>query len=174
MKTKVRVIRLIGAIVFVLAIVFLYWGVKGITNIRPDSDYEDMGVHTFVPDRVLPVSVENTSTGRDKRLYPTKTVYVVYYQALDGSGYQWKVETGNKKSDANQILYEGKSVKQRVLSIKDTKKYITVEDELTIDTYVKGQLHQYIWMVGLSIGYLIFCLVVWMVIKRRKNNKTEE
>ena len=29
-----------------------------------------------------------------------------------------------------------------------------MEDELTIDTYVKGQLHQYIWMVGLSIGYL--------------------
>ena len=64
----------------------------------------------FVPDRVLPVSVKNTSTGRDKRLYPTKTVYG---SLLSSFGWKWismEVETGNKKVMPNQILYEGKIV----------------------------------------------------------------
>lgn len=105
--------------------------------------------------------------------YPTKTVYVVYYQASDGTNYQWKVETGNSRNDANQILAAGESVKRRVLSIKETGNYITVEAELTADTYIERQQQRYLWMIGLSSGsYLVFCLVVWMIIKyhRRKGD----
>ena len=50
----------------------------------PASDYEDMGVHTISPYKVLPHTVENHDSGRDKRNNPTKTVYAVYYQTLDG------------------------------------------------------------------------------------------
>lgn len=55
--------------------------------------------NSFSPYQVLPVSVENTSTRRDKRLNQKKTVYVIYYPALDGTGYRWEVDTGSKSSD---------------------------------------------------------------------------
>lgn len=168
-KTKVRaegfrrIVVTICIMGIIPAVCSLYLGVQGITAIRPASDYEDMGVHTFSPYRVLPHSVENTSTGRDKRLYPTKTVYVVYYQTSDGTRYQWEVETGNDKDYANQILAAGESVDRRVLSIRETGKYMTVDAELTADTYVVGQQKRHLRMVWLSGGYLVLCLVVWVV-----------
>lgn len=168
------IIRVVGVIGLVLSMAFLYVGVKGIATVRPASGYEDMGVHTFYPYQALPTSVENTSTGRDKRLNPTKTVYVIDYKTLDGSGYQWYVNTGNSKSEANRILAAGESVERRVLSIKETGKYITVGAELTADTYVEGQKQRYFWMVGLSGGYLVLCLAGWVIMKQsqKKNNGT--
>lgn len=168
------IIRVVGVIGLVLSMAFLYVGVKGIATVRPASGYEDMGVHTFSPYQVLPVSVENTSTGRDKRLNPTKTVYVVYYQTLDGTGYRWEVDTGSK-SEANRILAAGESVERRVLSIKETGKYITVGAELTADTYVEGQKQRYFWMAGLSGGYLVLCLAGWVIVKQsqRKDNEKQ-
>ena len=168
------IIRVVGVIGLVLSMAFLYVGVKGIVTVRSASGYEDMGVHTFYPYQALPTSVENTSTGRDKRLNPTKTVYVIDYKTLDGSGYQWYVNTGNSKSEANRILAAGESVERRVLSIKETGKYITVGAELTADTYVEGQKQRYFWMVGLSGGYLVLCLAGWVIMKQsqKKNNGT--
>lgn len=95
-------------------------------------------------------------------------VYVVYYQTSDGTGYQWKLETGNDKDYANQILAEGESVNRRVLSIKENGKYMTVDTELTADTYAAGQQKRYLWMVGLSGGYPVLCFLVWLIVKRRK------
>ena len=168
------IVRVVGVIGLVLAMAFLYTGVKGIVAVRPASGYEDMGVHTFSPYRVLPVSVENTSTGRDKRLNPTKTVYVVYYQTSDGSGYQWEVDTGSSKSEANQLLAAGESVERRVLSVKETGKYITVEAELTADTYVEGKKQRYLWMSGLSAGYMVLCLVSWVLMKQSQKKDNEK
>ena len=169
-KTKVRaegfgrIVVTICIMGIIPAVCSLYLGVQGITTIRPASEYEDMGVH-ISPYRVQPHSVENTSTGWDKRLYPTKTVYVVYYQTSDGMCYQWEVETGNDKDHANQILAAGESVNRRVLSIRENGKYMTVDAELTADTYVAGQQKRYLRMVWLSGGYLVLCLVVWVVVK---------
>ena len=115
--------------------------------------------------------MENTSTGRDKRLNPTKTVYVVYYQATDASGYQWQVETGNSKSEANRILAEGEHVERRVLSIRDSRKYITVEAGQTADTYTAVQKQKYLLMAGLSVGYLVISLTVWVVVWWKKTGK---
>lgn len=89
-----------GIVLLILTLAFLYQGVRGISAVRPVTDYEDKGIHTFAPDRVWPTQVENTSSGQDKRLYPTKTVYMVHYKAVD----------------------------RRVLSIKETGRYITVQD----------------------------------------------
>ncbi len=127
----------------ILSIVCLALGVKGIVTIRPASDYEDMGVHTFFLYKVLPHTVENHATGQDKRNNPTKTMYVVYYQTSDGTGYQWKLESSNDKDYANQILAEGESVDRCVLSIKENRKYMTVDAELTADTYAAGQQKRY-------------------------------
>lgn len=150
----------------VLSMAFLYVGVKGIATVRPASGYEDMGVHTFSPYRVRPVSVENTSTGRGKRLNPKKTVYVVDYQTSDGSGYRWEADTGGSKSEANKILAAGESVERRVLSIRETGKYITVGAELTADTYAEGQKERYFWTAGLSGGFMVLCLAGWVAGKQ--------
>lgn len=175
MEKFTGIVRVIGIMGLILSIAFLSLGVKGIAIIRPASDYEDMGVHTFSPYKVLPHTVENSATGRDKRINPTKTVYVVYYQTSDGTDYQWKVETGNSKNDANQILAARGSVERRVLSIKENGKYMTVDAELTADTYVAGQQQRYLWMVGLSGGYLVLCFMMWVAVKRRRrNNNTGE
>ena len=95
----------------ILSIAFFALGIriKRIAAIRPASDYEDMEIHTFFPYKVLPHTMENHATGRDKRNNPTKTVYVVYYQASDATGYQWKPETSNSKDHANQILAQRKA-----------------------------------------------------------------
>lgn len=161
------IVRVIGIMGLILSITCLALGVKGIVTIRPASDYEDMGVHIFSPYKVLPHTVENHATGRDKRNNPTKTVYVVYYQTSDGTGYQWKLESSNDKDYANQILAKGKSVDRRVLSIKENGKYMTVDAELTADTYAAGQQKRYLWMIGLSDSYLLLCFVVWLVMKWR-------
>ena len=63
-----------------------------------------MGVHTFVPEEVYPVQRENHATGRQKRNHPTTTVYIVRYRAEDGSGYQYKYESGSVESTAQNIL----------------------------------------------------------------------
>lgn len=166
-ETFTGIVRVISIMGLILSIACFILGVKEIATIRPASDYEDMGVHTFSPYKVLPHTVENHATGRDKRNIPTKTVYVVYYQASDGTGYQWKLETSNDKNYANQILAKGDSVDRRVLSIKENEKYMTMDADLTADTYVAGQQKRYLWMAGLSGSYLLLCFAVWLVMKRR-------
>ncbi|MBS6517674.1 MAG: hypothetical protein KH353_05710 [Clostridium sp.] len=44
---------------------------------------------------------------------------------------------------------------------------MTVDAELTADTYAAGQQKRYLWMIGLSGGYLVLCFMVWLVMKRR-------
>ena len=68
----------------------IYLSAKGLFATPSVDSYQDNGTHTFEPYQVLPVQVQNTSAySRDRRMNPTKTVYMVYYRAADGSGYQW-------------------------------------------------------------------------------------
>mgnify|MGYP003379500261 CR=1 FL=1 len=71
------------------------------------------------------------------------------------------------KQQRQRLLAEGESVDRRVLFIKENGKYMTVDAELTADTYAAGQQKRYLWMVGLSGSYLVLCFVVWLVMKRR-------
>ncbi len=88
-----RIVVTICIMGIIPAVCSLYLGVQGITTIRPVSNYEDMGVH-ISPYRVHPHSVENTSTGRDKRLYPAQTVYVVL---SDFGRHVLSMESGNQQ-----------------------------------------------------------------------------
>ena len=81
-----RGIQFAGIMLLVLALACLYVGAEGFLTIRPAAAYEDMGVHTFSPYQTYPTQVKNTAGGRQGRLHPTKTVYLVYYRATDGSG----------------------------------------------------------------------------------------
>lgn len=88
-----------GIFLLVLASACLCTAGKELHSLRPATVYEDDGIHTFYPYRVLPTPVKNTSSsGRDLRMNPTKTVYVVHYAANDRSGYQWSEQTSSKSS----------------------------------------------------------------------------
>lgn len=77
-----------GVMLLILAVTIGYFSIQYLSDIRSADSYEDKGVYTFSPYQVLPVQVKNTgASGRARRMNPTKTVYMVYYRATDGSGY---------------------------------------------------------------------------------------
>ncbi len=159
-----------GILLFVLAAAWLYVAGKNLAEIRPADQYQDKGVHRFLPQKVLPTQVENTATGRHGRLHPTKTVYFVFYRAEDGSNYQWKREVSTQKG-GQEIVEEGQAVERRVLSIRDEKKYITVEPDQTAESYTGGLRWKYEWMVGLSAAYIGVYLASWIVLLLRRRRK---
>ena len=58
----------VGVMLLIGAALCLYFSLRNLSSIRPASAYEDMGVHTFVPEEVYPVQRENHAVGRQKRL----------------------------------------------------------------------------------------------------------
>ena len=129
-----------------------------------------MGVHTFVPEEVYPVQRENHATGRQKRNHPTTTVYIVLYRAEDGSGYQYKYESGSVESTAQNILKTGNPIERRVLSISGEDGYITIDADETAQTYEARQKRTYRTIAGVSAAYLLVWIAVngLLLYKRRK------
>lgn len=84
-----------------------YFSAQRLSSIIPASGYEDKGVYSFVPVRVLPVQVENTgATGRARRMNPTKTVYVVHYRdtskkAISGNSRQLPAKRDKNRESEN-------------------------------------------------------------------------
>lgn len=123
-------------------------------RIRPASAYTDQGVHRFEPYEVLPVQVKNTSgTGRSRRMHPTKTIYLLYYRATDGSGYRWSKEVPSKTYGRKRIE-EGAPVERRVLSVTGENAYISVEAHLSAESYTRGLRRKYLLFFSVCILYL--------------------
>ena len=187
----------VGIMLLIGAALCLYFSLRNLSSIRPASAYEDMGVHIFVPEEVYPVQRENAyedmgvhifvpeevypvqrenhATGRQKRNYPTTTVYIVRYRAEDGSGYQYKYESGSVESTAQNILETGEPIERRVLSIPDEDGYITIGANETAQTYEARQKRTYWTIAGVSAAYLLVWLAVngLLLYKRRKAGETE-
>jgi len=127
---KIKVIGFFAGLMFlILAAVLIYLSARGLLTIPSASSYQDNGTHTFEPYQVLPVQVRNTSAySRDRRMNPTKTVYMVYYRATDGSGYEWS-DRAITRELGQETVKEGVPVTRRVLSIPSDRTYITVEPE---------------------------------------------
>ena len=135
MRKLKSIITLAGIMLLILSAASLYVALGAMSDVRPAESYEDKGVRTFVPYDVLPVQVKNTSaSSRDRRMNPTKTVYMVYYRATDGSGYKWSDEV-SAKSYGERVVEAGEPVERRVLSIPEAGTYITVEPNQTAETY---------------------------------------
>ena len=93
MRRLKTIIPIAGILLLILSAASLYVAMRDISKVHPAEDYEDQGVRSFAPYAVYPVQVQNTgASGRDRRMNPTKTVYMVYYLATDGSGYKWSDE----------------------------------------------------------------------------------
>ena len=160
----------VGIMLLIGAALCLYFSLRNLSSIRPASAYEDMGVHTFVPEEVYPVQRENHATGRQKRNHPTTTVYIVRYRAEDGSGYQYKYESGSVESAAQNLLKTGDPIERRVLSIPDEDSYIIIGSDETAQTYEIRQKRAYWTIAGVSAAYLLGWLAVngLLLYKRRK------
>jgi len=104
MRRLKTIIPVAGILLLILSAASLYVAMQALSDIRPAEDYEDIGVLTFQPYDVLPVQVKNTrASSRDRRMNPTKTVYMVYYRATDGSGYEWSEEAYSKDHDQRAV-----------------------------------------------------------------------
>lgn len=155
-------------LLFILAAVLGFLSIKGLFVIRPTNSYQDNGTHTFEPYQVLPVQVRNTSAySRGRRMNPTKTVYMVYYQATDGSGYEWS-DRAITRELGQETVKEGVPVTRRVLSIPSDRTYITVEPEQTAESYTAGLRQKYVLALALSAAYILVYLVIWGVILSKK------
>ena len=157
-----------GLMLLILAAVMTYLSVKGLFAIPTAGSYKDGGTHTFEPYQVLPVQVQNTSAySRDRRMNPTKTVYMVYYRATDGSGYQW-TDRAITQELGQKTVEEGVTVTRRVLSIPSDRTYITVEPDQTAESYTAGLRQKYVLALALSAAYILVYLVIWGVILSKK------
>ena len=115
-----------GVMLLILAAAVGYLSIKYLAAILPADSYEDKGVYTFLPYQVLPVQVQNTGAGgRDRRMNPTKTVYMVYYRATDGSGYQW-TDRAITRELGQETVKEGVPVTRRVLYFLSPGKAVDV------------------------------------------------
>jgi hypothetical protein len=148
---KVKSISFVaGLMLLILAAVMIYLSAKGLFTIPSADSYQDNGTHTFEPYQVLPVQVQNTSAySRDRRMNPTKTVYMVYYRATDGSGYQWTDQAITREL-GQKTVKEGVTVTRRVLSIPRDRTYITVEPDQTAESYTAGLRQKYVLALALS------------------------
>lgn len=161
-KRAKRWIQIGGLLLLILAAVSLYVGIKGFSSVRTADSYEDEGVHTFTPYDILPVQVKNNGIGRNRRMYPTKTVYMVYYRTTDGSGYQWRAAGGSARVMAEQLYSRG-PMERRVLSIPADNTYITIAADQTAESYTAVLQRKYVLILGLSGGYILVCLAVFVV-----------
>ena len=167
MRKLKSVIFAVGLMLFILSAAMLCLSVKNISAMPSPDSYEDKGIYTFVPYQVLPVQVENTGAiGRNRRMNPTKTVYMVYYKDNSSSGYQWTKQVVSRES-GQEIVNGGVSVKRRVLNIPDKGTYITVEPEETAKSYTAGLQKKYRLALGTSAAYILFYVLAWYIVLKQ-------
>ena len=164
MRRLKTVISITGILLLILSTASIYVSLQSLSGLRPAEDYEDQGVLTFKPYAVYPVQVKNTGGSRDRRMNPTRTVYMVYYRATDGSGYQWTDEVDSRDRGL-KVVEAGETVKRRVLSIPEDRTYITVEPEQTAGSYTEGLRRRYTGIVTIGTLYVMLYAIVLLLTK---------
>ena len=153
-------------VLLLLAAGMIYAGGSLLLSIRSADEYEDKGVMTFEPYRVLPHAVKNTGNAQSRRTNPTKTVYMVYYRA-PGSGYEWHREAATR-SVGERIVTQGEPVERRVLVIVEEGYYITVEADQTAESYTAGLRRRGYAVMGGAVVLLIIPIIVKLLDKRQR------
>ena len=171
MRRLKTIIPVAGILLLILSAASLYVAVQALLEVRPAEDYEDQGIHTLQPYDVLPAQVQNTgASSRDRRMNPTKTIYMVYYRATDGSGYKWSDEVLTRDL-GEDIVEAGEPVKRRVLSIPADRTYITVEPGQTAESYTAGLRQKYITALVLAGAYVLLYAAAWFILIMIKKAK---
>ena len=174
MRRLKTVISITGILLLILSAASIYVSLQSLSGLRLAEDYEDQGVLTFQPYAVYPVQVENTGSG-SRRMNPTRTVYMVYYRATDGSGYQWTDEVSSR-DQGMEVVKAGAAVKRRVLSIPEDRTYITVEPEQNAGSYTENLRRRYTGIVTVGTLYILFygiVLLLTKLVRRRRQDRAE-
>ena len=144
-----------GVMLLILAAAVGYLSIEELFTMPSADSYTDRGVYTFVPYEVASEQVKNTSAdSRERRMHPTKTVYIVCYRDVSGSGYRWK-ERAITPEMGQAVVDVGATVERRVLSIPDRGTYITVAPDQTAESYTAGLRRKYIVTLSLSVVYFL-------------------
>lgn len=168
MQRLKSVVFTIGMMLCILSVTAGYVALDSLLSLTPAGSYEDKGVYTFLPYQVLPVQVKNTgATGRYRRMNPTRTAYMVYYRDTSSGGYQWKEEAGSRETGEN-IVNAAVPIKRRVLSLQGRDTYITVDADLTAESYTAGLQQRYVRILVLSIIYIVFYVAAWIIVLVRR------
>ena len=157
MGSTIAIILILVA--FCTAVVSVKWYVE-----QPSADaYEDMGIETFYPTRVLPHQESYSQKSGHRRTSGTRTVYEIVYQSA--SRHKWTPEVGSK--DSQKIVAEGEPVDRRILHYKGETSYITIPAEDTVDSYVQGNCRSYLRIFTVWSLYL----AVWggIILWKRRN-----
>lgn len=137
----------------------------------PAEAYEDKGIYTFVAKNTYPTQVKTTGSRSSHYRTTTRTVYMVEYKAKEYSGYRWREEAPSQTT-GKEWVKEGKTVQRRVLSIKDTNTYISVDPKYTAETYVSHNKSRYTMFLLIPGLYLIGYTAVWL--HNREKRRLEE
>lgn len=153
---------LLSVMLLLLSSTILYFSIQDLSTLRSPSDCVDMGVHTFVPYAILPTPVKNTSTGRDGRTNPTKTVYLVQYLAADGTGYRYNEQGGSTRHQAQQLYDQGPK-RQRVVLVPADNVFFTIPANRTIEEHLDRTRNVRTALLVLSGSYLFLYGTGWGV-----------
>ncbi|NCE75626.1 hypothetical protein D1157_11535 [Anaerotruncus sp. X29] len=171
MKKLKSIFFVAGVMLLILSAVMAYLSIEELSAMLPADSYTDRGVYTFAPYEVASEQVKNTSaSSRERRMNPTKTVYIICYRDIGGNGYRWKERTVTPEM-GQAVVDAGTTVERRVLSIPDRGTYITVEPHENAESFTAGLRQRYIITLSLSIGYLLLYLLVWCIIWRRNRKE---
>ena len=171
MKKLKSIFFVAGVMLLILSAVMAYLSIEELSAMLPADSYTDRGVYTFAPYEVASEQVKNTSaSSRERRMNPTKTVYIICYRDIGGSGYRWKERTVTPEM-GQAVVDAGTTVERRVLSIPDRGTYITVEPDQTAGSYTEGLRQKYITVLVLAGAYVVMYAVVWCILIWMKKAK---
>ena len=144
MKKLKSIFFVAGVMLLILSAVMAYLSIEELSAMLPADSYTDRGVYTFAPYEVASEQVKNTSaSSRERRMNPTKTVYIICYRDIGGNGYRWKERTVTPEM-GQAVVDAGTTVERRVLSIPDRGTYITVEPHENAESFTAGLRQRYI------------------------------
>lgn len=152
-------------LLFVLSFVLLIVGLNKVSQILPSSAYEDKGVHTFMPYKVISTTKKTYVNHRRVE----RSVYKLKYLAADGSRYQATRNVASRNT-GQQMINQKESLELRVFSIIDKHQYITVDPSYTIQSYVHRQSQIYYGIVAGSAIYLGMSILIWSIRRIRQQN----
>ena len=171
MQKLKSIVFVAGVMLLILEAAVGYLSIEELSAMLPADGYKDRGVYTFTPYEVASEQVKNTSVdSRERRMHPTKTVYIVCYRDIGGSGYRWK-ERAITPEMGQAVVDAGATVERRVLSIPDCGTYITVEPDQTAESYTAGLRRKYIFTLSLSAVYILLYAAAWCLIWRKNRKK---
>ena len=171
MQKLKSIVFVAGVMLLILAAVVGYISIEELSAMPSADSYKDRGVYTFVPYEVASQQVKNTSAdSRDRRMRPTKTVYIVCYRDIGVSGYRWTEQVLTPEM-GHAVVDSETTVERRVLSIPSRGTYITVEPNQTAESYTAGLRQKCINILCLSAVYILLYVAVWILIYRKNRKK---